>query len=159
MQDLVIDAGVQEFTVNGRGCLRFNPGDPNLYHRFFTAREPLAAMDTELNTALQALQGVQGLAEEERSARALAMLADYDARIKALLGEIFGPENDFNAVLEGVNLAAPAANGQRVVQNLLAALAPVLEQGARRTVEETAAAAVEQAQQERARRAGAGAAP
>lgn len=36
MQTLQIDTGVEEFEVNGRGVLRFNPGDPNLYHRFLT---------------------------------------------------------------------------------------------------------------------------
>ena len=38
MQNLTIDTGVQEFSVNGRGVLRFNPGDPNVYHRFFDAK-------------------------------------------------------------------------------------------------------------------------
>ena len=32
--ELNIDTGVEEFSVNGRGVLRFNPADPNLYHRF-----------------------------------------------------------------------------------------------------------------------------
>ena len=35
--ELNIDTGVEEFRVNGRGVLRFNPADPNLYHRFFAA--------------------------------------------------------------------------------------------------------------------------
>lgn len=153
MQELIIDAGVQEFTVNGRGTLRFNPGDPNLYHRFFTAREPLTALDAELTAALRALQEVPGLADEARTARALDLLADYDGRIKAVLGGIFGPENDFNAVLEGVNLAAVAANGQRVVQNLLDALAPVLEQGAQATLRARADAAVRKADAARRRHA------
>ena len=39
----------------------------------------------------------------------LALLADYDGRIKALLGGVFGPENDFDAALGGVNLAGVAA--------------------------------------------------
>ena len=51
MQNLTIDTGVQEFSVNGRGVLRFNPGDPNVYHRFFAAKEPLAQLDEELTAA------------------------------------------------------------------------------------------------------------
>lgn len=31
---LNIDTGVEEFCINGHGVLRFNPSDPNLYHRF-----------------------------------------------------------------------------------------------------------------------------
>lgn len=153
MQNLIIDTGVQTFTVNGRGALRFNPGDPNLYHRFFAAQSELTALDAELGARLQALQTDAAIPETERPAAALALLADYDARIKALLGEIFGPENDFNALLEGVNLAAVSSNGQRVVQNLLEALAPVLEQGAARTAEARADAAVAAADAARAARA------
>ena len=40
--ELNIDTGVEEFRVNGRGVLRFNPADPNLYHRFFAAGAELA---------------------------------------------------------------------------------------------------------------------
>lgn len=36
--ELNIDTGVEEFRVNGRGVLRFNPADPNLYHRFFAVK-------------------------------------------------------------------------------------------------------------------------
>lgn len=155
MQELTIDAGVREFTVNGRGVLRFNPGDPNLYHRFFTAREPLTALDAELTAALRALQELDGLSDEARTARALDLLADYDSRIKTVLGDIFGPANDFDAVLEGVNLAAVAANGQRVVQNLLEALAPLLEEGAQATLRARAGEAVQKADAARARLAAA----
>ena len=30
MNQLNIDTGVEEYCVNGRGVLRFNPADPNL---------------------------------------------------------------------------------------------------------------------------------
>ena len=48
MQNLTIDTGMQEFCVNGRGVLRFNPADPNLYHRFFALGAQLDALDAEL---------------------------------------------------------------------------------------------------------------
>ena len=44
MQELKIDTGVEEFRVNGRGVLRFNPADPNLYHRFFCGGQNAAAV-------------------------------------------------------------------------------------------------------------------
>ena len=81
-----------------------------------------------------------------------ALLADYDGRIKALLGGVFGPENDFDAALGGVNLAGVAANGKRVVQNLLEALAPILQQGAQRHLEARAEAAEAEAAAARAAR-------
>ena len=120
MQQLTIDTGVEEFCINGRGVLRFNPADPNLYHRFFDAGRELEALDKELER--RAAELPEGPAGAEAG---LALLAEYDARIKALLGGVFGPENDFDAVLGGVNLAGAAANGKRVVQNLLEALTPI----------------------------------
>lgn len=152
MKTLNIDTGVEEFSVNGRGVLRFNPGDPNLYHRFFALGRDLAALDGELEQKLAALPGAEG--DETRTAAALALLAEYDGRIKGLLNGIFGPENDFNALLEGVNLAGVGANGKRVVQNLLEALAPLLEAGARRQAEALADAAVADADAARAARCG-----
>ena len=132
--NLTIDTGVEEYTLNGRGVLRFNPADPNLYHRFFAAGRTLARYDEELTAALQ-----NAPAGDE--AAGLALLQQYDAKIKALLGEIFGGGNDFDALLEGVNLAAVATNGKRVVQNLLEALTPVLQAGAQRRLDAAADAA------------------
>lgn len=152
MQQLNIDIGVEEFQVNGRGILRFNPGDPNLYHRFFDARETLAGLDEELARKAAALEARADLPEEARAAERLLLLAEYDGRIKALLTGIFGGENDFDSILEGVNLAGVGTNGRRVVCNLLDALTPVLQEGARRTVERTAAQAAADAARARAAR-------
>ena len=99
MQSLNVDTGVEEFSVNGRGVLRFNPADPNLYHRFFAAGATLDRYDAELTAALEKTAG--------DAAAGLALLQEYDGKLKALLGEIFGPENDFDAILGGVNLAVP----------------------------------------------------
>ena len=142
MQKLTVDTGVEEFTLNGRGPLRFNPGDPNVYHRFFEAKETLEEMGTSLRSALDDLAAA---GEAERTEKSLALLAEYDRQIKEMLGRVFGTENDFDALLEGVNLAGLGANGRPVVQNLLDALAPVLEQGAARTLQTSAAAAVARA--------------
>lgn len=148
MKQLTIDTGVEEFCINGRGVLRFNPADPNLYHRFFDAGRDLEALDKELAEKTAALpEGTDEAAEA-----GLALLAEYDRRIKALLGEIFGPENDFDAALGGVNLAGVAANGKRVVQNLLEALTPILQEGARRHLDAQADAAVAEADAARAAR-------
>lgn len=118
--ELNIDTGVEEFRVNGRGVLRFNPADPNLYHRFFAA--------------------------------GLALLNEYDGKIKKLLTGIFGAENDFDAILGGVNLAGVGANGKRVVQNLLEALTPILREGAERRLTAAADAAEARADAARAER-------
>lgn len=149
MQNLQIDTGAEEFCVNGRGVLRFNPGDPNLYHRFFAAGERLDALERTLNEKLAALPAGD---EAARAEAGLALLADYDARLKALLTGIFGPENDFDALLGGVNLAGVGANGHRVAQNLLEALAPILRAGAERHLAAKADAAAAEADAARAAR-------
>ena len=104
--ELNIDTGVEEFRVNGRGVLRFNPADPNLYHRFFAAGAELDGYDAALTKALAALDGD----EQQRAAAGLALLNEYDGKIKKLLTGIFGAENDFDAILGGVNLAGVGAN-------------------------------------------------
>ncbi len=146
MHKLLVDTGVEEFEINGRGVLRFNPGDPNLYHRFFAAREELAALDEELTRKSASLP------ENGDGGAALELLADYDRQIKALLNRVFGAPNDFDTLLEGVNLAGVGTNGHRVVENLLEALTPILQAGARHTVEATADRAVAEAEAARAAR-------
>lgn len=134
--ELNIDTGVEEFRVNGRGVLRFNPADPNLYHRFFAAGAELDGYDAALTKALAGL----------------AQLNEYDGKIKKLLTGIFGEENDFDAILGGVNLAGVGANGKRVVQNLLEALTPILREGAERRLTAAADAAAARADAARAER-------
>ena len=87
MQNLTIDTGMQEYLINNRAVLRFNPSDPNLYHRFFAAAPKLDALDAELTEQLKALPAKP---DDARAERGLALLTDYDHRIKALLTEIFG---------------------------------------------------------------------
>lgn len=149
MQNMTIDTGMQEYLINNRAVLRFNPGDPNLYHRFFAAAPQLDALDAELTEKLKALPAEP---DSARTRQGLALLNDYDRRIKALLTEIFGAENDFDKVLEGVNLAGCGANGKRVVQNLLDALTPILQDGAAQHLQSTAAAARAEADAARAAR-------
>ena len=60
MKKLNIDTGVEEFSVNGQGVLRFNPADPNLYHRFFAAGRTLNDYDAALTKALQTVEGDKG---------------------------------------------------------------------------------------------------
>ena len=73
--ELNIDTGVEEFRVNGRGVLRFNPADPNLYHRFFAAGTELDGYDNAPKKALAALDG-----DEQESAAAGGGLPDENRR-------------------------------------------------------------------------------
>ena len=78
--ELNIDTGVEEFRVNGRGVLRFNPADPNLYHRFFAAGAELDGYDAALTKALAALhqKGERFAPGVQRRADDLGAFGDED---------------------------------------------------------------------------------
>ena len=134
MEKLQFDSGVKSYRMNGGGVLRFHPGDPNLYSRFLEAVDKFRALEQEL---------AQSCAQEE--ADILRVLEEADEKMKKLLNWIFGGDNDFQKLLEGVNLLAVADNGERVITNLLQALEPVLLDGAKRCAGQQAKAAVEKA--------------
>ena len=140
MEKLQFDSGVKSFRINGGGVLRFHPGDPNLYSRFLEAVDKFKALEQELT---------QACAKEE--ADILRVLEDADGKMKKLLNWVFGGDNDFHKLLEGVNLLAVADNGERVITNLLQALEPVLLEGARRCAGQQAKAAVEKANARRSK--------
>ena len=133
MEKLNFDTGVKRYRINGGGVLTFHPGDPNLYARFLEAADRIRQVEKSLEAPQDGLQA----------------LCRADGEIKQQLAWVFGPGNDFDAILGGVNLLAVAGNGQRVITNLLQTLMPVLTEGARVCAGQQAEAAAEKA---RARR-------
>ena len=121
MEKIQFDAGQRSYRINGGGILRFNPCDPNVYNRFLEAVEKLEAVEADLTRQ----------AEETGSEEVIKLLAAADEKMKNILNWVFGGDNDFHKLLGGVNLLAVAANGERVVTNLFAALEPVLISGAK----------------------------
>ena len=121
MEKIQFDAGQRSYRINGGGILRFNPCDPNVYNRFLEAVEKLEAVEADLTRQ----------AEEKGSEEVIKLLAAADEKMKNILNWVFGGDNDFHKLLGGVNLLAVAANGERVVTNLFAALEPVLVSGAK----------------------------
>lgn len=134
MKKISFDSGVRAYRL-GEGVLRFNPGDPNVYARFLEGADKLRDAEQELAASRE---------------DPLTALQKADSRMKEILGWIFGPGNDFEAMLAGVNLLAVAENGERVVTNLFAALEPVLVAGAEACAGKAADAAVRKAQARRA---------
>lgn len=131
MDKIQFDSGVRAYRINGGGILRFNPGDPNLYARFLEAVEKLRAVEQELTRQAEDVQG----------ADIVMLMTKADEKMKGILNWAFGGENDFQQLLNGVNLLAVADNGERVVTNLFGALEPVLVEGAKRCADEQAAKA------------------
>ena len=128
MEKIQFDSGVRSYRINGGGILRFNPGDPNLYSRFLDAVEKLKEVEAELTRQAESAQGEE----------IVKLMAQADEKMKGILGWIFGPENDFQKILSGVNLLAIADNGERVITNFFAALEPVLVEGAKRCADQQA---------------------
>lgn len=139
MEKIQFDSGIREYKLNGAGVLRFNPGDPNLYARFMDAAQKIQDIEKEL--AAQA---------REEGASVVALLQIADRKMKETLSWVFGPGNDFDKVLSGVNLLAVASNGERVVTNLFAALEPVLVSGAEAMTRQKTTEAVAKAKGRRA---------
>lgn len=126
MKKIKFDSGMEEYRLGG-GVLRFHPGDPNLYARLTQAEGKLV----DIETKLVAQAGQEG-------ADPIALFAAADGEMKQVLGWVFGPGNDFDVLLEGINLLAVGANGERVVTNLFAALQDILEAGVERCARQVA---------------------
>ena len=87
-----------------------------------------------------------------REPAALAAVKEYDRKVKALLSDVFGKRNDFDRILNGMNVLAVASNGKPIITNFLEALAPIISESADRLAKSRAAAAVEQAEKAREQR-------
>ena len=148
MEKIQFDSGIKAYRINETGILRFNPADPNIYVRFLEAVEKLRALERELAEQARAAEG------QADGVTAVKLMAEADRQMKAVLGWVFGSGNDFEELLNGVNLLAVAGNGQRVVTNLLEALQPVLAEGAELCAREKTEAAVKKARQRRGEAAG-----
>lgn len=145
MEKLIFDSGIKEYQINDSGVLRFNPTDPNVYNRFFVALEKMKEIEAELTKRGNALPAGDGTGT-------VAIMVDADTKVKALLAEIFGQQNDFNAIFDGVNMMAVGSNGERVITNFLDAMLPIMLAGAEKCVNASSAQAVAQAKAARAAR-------
>jgi len=150
MEKLVFDSGIKEYKLGSGGVLRFNPSDPNVYARFMDAMDKIRAVETDLVEKAKGLEQVEQ--QEESGAAVLRIMRDADRDTKKILSEVFGADNDFEKILGGVNVLAVAGNGERVITNLLAALQPIMVQGAEACAKQRSDAAVAQAKQNRAQR-------
>lgn len=148
---LMLDDGVLELDINGRGLLRFNPSDFNLYERFCRLAKELPEIEKQYVAEVEEQGEADGL---ELAGRELARAKEIDADIKRRLSDVFGKENDFDQLMGGVNLMAFGKNGERVITNLLNALTPYLTDGINSHMQGAAAKAVAEAKAERAMRGG-----
>ena len=142
MEKILFDSGIKAYKINGGGVLRFNPSDPNVYARFLEAADRLQHVEETLAEDARQLPEVDGVG-------IVQLLNRADKDMKQVLSWVFGQDNDFDKILNGVNLLAVAENGQRVVMYLLEALQPVLVAGAERCVQEQVDNALQKAKARR----------
>ena len=132
MENLIFDNGVKEYSINGRATLCFNPADPNVYARYVDSAEKINEIEAEMRAT--------GASLDENSPdyakQSLDIMRDADAKVKAMLRETFGAQNDFDAIFDGVNVMGVAVNGKMVITNFMEMLAPILEDGAKRFVDQ-----------------------
>ena len=124
MKKFTIDTGIEEFEINGGKILRFNPSDINLYKRFIDAQDEMLAVEKKLVAKAEAA------GDNVNGETVILLLSEADAEMKTILNRVFGEGNDFNDIFEGVNLMSVATNGERVVTNFVAAILPIIEEGA-----------------------------
>lgn len=146
MQKLNVDLGILEYEICGR-TLRINPSDPNLYDRFVKASKEILELEENLAEKTSSLPD-----GEENGMEVVRMMREADTKTKDLLNRTFGLDNDFEEILQGVNLMAVGTNGERIVTNLLNALIPIVEKGVKTFRDSKVNAALSLAKANRAQR-------
>lgn len=154
-QKLVIDDGLIRLDINGNGILKFNPSDFNVYERFYALTKELPEIERKYHAEVEIVPAE--LTEhdvQELTGRELDRAKAIDAEIKAKLSFAFGPGNDFDKLLGGVNIMAFGSNGERIISNLLNALIPYVENGVKKHAENEASEARRNREQRRAMQRG-----
>lgn len=132
MKKLFIDNGLEEYQLtDGGALLRFNPKDQNIYARFIESTDKIQAVEKEMAEKAKGIDTGKADAGEQT----LMIMRETDRRMKEILNNVFGHNNDFDAILCGVNLMAVGSNGKRIIENVIEALMPVMEAGAKACVE------------------------
>ena len=146
MKTILIDSGLEEYQlVEGGEPLSFNPGDPNVYARYMEVLPKIKAVEQEMAGKANAVDANAPDAGE----KALKIMRETDLKMKGLLNQVFGEENDFDKILKGVNLMAVTQNG-RVINSVLDALTPIMNSGAKSCVDGEVKAAKLNREQRRA---------
>lgn len=131
MEKLNISVGIKRYQlVEGGALLSFNPGDPNVYARYMEMVPKIKDVEQEMAGKAKAVD----VNATDAGEKTLQLMRETDRRMKEILNQIFGKENDFDEILMGVNLMAVTEDGSRVINNVLDALTPIMNDGAKSVV-------------------------
>ena len=118
MKSLTFSDGLEEYSLNGRVTVRFNPTDASFL-------EKLTALFSSLDALQEEVSSLQASLPEDDDSAVLALARDLDGRMRALLDDFFG-EPVCEALFGSMNLFA-SAGGLPVWANLLLALSEEVE--------------------------------
>lgn len=147
MEKLNVSVGIKRYElVEGGALLSFNPGDPNVYARYMELVPKIQEVEREMAGKANAVN----VNDPDAGEKTLRIMRETDIRMKQILNQIFGKENDFDEILKGVNLMAVTETGDRVINNVLNALTPIMNAGAKSCVDTEVATAKLNREQRRA---------
>jgi hypothetical protein len=162
MDNLIFDTGIKEYLVNEGETLKFNPTDQNVYARFVEFYNEIGDITKEYDNAVKehgkvGPDGEKELDEKgfETASKLMEISKKTDRTIKDRLTYVFGESNDFDKMLDGVNIMAMTDTGQMVIENFLDALLPIIETNAEKRkaiMDSKVESAVKKAQLNRAQR-------
>lgn len=130
MKLLNVDVGVKRYIlVDGGAPLRFNPSDPAVYARFQEAMQKIKNIASEMIAQAKEITDADQKTDSEMGEIAIRLESYGNCELTRIFEYIF-PGNDFAEILCGVSLMAITEDGTRVAEKVIAAIAPILEEGA-----------------------------
>ena len=160
MEEIQLDTGMRQYRINEGGVLSMNPADPGLYVRFQEAIPRLDGLEKELSREnptdffreaderiREVLQGVVGAGRSRGRMHPPDFCVGDDYRLRETWLVVFGAPNAFTPILPVLNLLAITGTGHRVIENLFAALEPILLKGAQECVQQQVAEALSRRQE------------
>lgn len=120
MKELKIETGLQEFKVNDKCVLRFNPADPAFADRIYTAFDALKKQQDSKNVDLA------NMPETE----VFVYLRELDVDMRKTINDVF--EDDVCTPLFGTMSVYASAGGTPLWMNLMMAVIDELDEGIKR---------------------------
>lgn len=145
MEKLFFENGIRKFQINNGAVLQFNPSDVNVYLRFIESADMLQKLESQMIQKAEEMETLNGEA-------VVRLMGETDAEVKKVLRHVFGEQNDFDAIFDGVNVMAVAPNGERVITNFIAAITPIMEEGAKSYAKAKAAGVAGEVKKNRSQR-------
>jgi len=126
MKTINFDTGIEVYKVNDNAVLKVNFKDPNLYGRFLEMQAELENIEKKYEEKTKGIEtevNEKGFSNAEQT---LKIMREIDVEIKEKFAYVFGIDNNFDEIFNGVHLMAIDKNGNRIVSNFLEAINPII---------------------------------